>query len=146
MNIKLLLKRIIFYFMSFSWGIIMSTIGLILILILALFRKVHIFHGRLYAVVGKDWGGVGLGCFFLCDKNCKDSNYLRAHECGHTIQNCIFGPFAIFLIFIPSVIRYWYRKLKYSRNKIAPKTGYYDIWFEKQASDWGNKYILTDKI
>jgi hypothetical protein len=38
-----------------------------------------------------------------------DEKYLKhcvEHECGHTFQNAIFGPFAIFLVFIPSFIRY----------------------------------------
>lgn len=142
MNIKLVL----FYFISFTWGIVMSSIGLIAILALAPFGRVHVFHHRLYAVVGHDWGGLGLGCFFICDNGCKDCDFLRAHECGHGIQNCIFGPFTLFIICIPSAIRYWYRELKYYRKGIIPKTGYYDIWFEKQASNFGEKYVLTDKI
>ena len=46
----LVLKRIGFYIASFTWGIIMSLIGGIVILFSACCGRVHHWHGRLYAV------------------------------------------------------------------------------------------------
>ena len=44
-----------------------------------------------------------------------------------------------FVICIPSAIRYWYRELKYYRKGLYPETDYDSIWFEGQATKWGNK-------
>ena len=52
MNKKLILKRILFYVISFTWGFIMSFIGLITMGIFACTGKVRHYHGRLYAIVG----------------------------------------------------------------------------------------------
>ncbi len=136
-------KRILFYIASFTWGAIMSIIGLIVMIIP--FGHYHVFHGRLYKTIGKNWGGLELGCFFLCGENCQYDNLL-GHECGHGLQNIIWGPLMPFVICIPSAIRYWYRELKYTRKGKFPPTLYDDIWFEGQATAWGKKYIITDKI
>ena len=56
------------------------------------------------------------------------------HECGHGIQNCIWGPLMIFVVCIPSATRYWYREFKYHRKGLTPPTKYDDIWFEGQAT------------
>ncbi len=111
------LKLIGFYILSFTWGIIMSLIGALVILILLIAgQKPKIFHGRVYIEVGNNWGGCELGCFFICSKY--ESLSLKQHEAGHGIQNIIFGPLTPFIISIPSAIRYWLRniesyKLKY---------------------------------
>lgn len=147
-----IVKRILFYSLSFTWGIVLSLPGLFVIAFSACFKKVHVFHGRLYAVWGENWGGFNLGCFFLCSKRAFEEDeygiHTRAHECGHGIQNIIFGPLTVFIVTIPSIIRYWYRESVYRKNPQA----YYElpeydaIWFEGQASCWGMKYILTDRI
>lgn len=141
----MIFKRILFYILSFTWGGILSFLGLLGIICLAPFKRVHVFHGRLYAVVGKNWGGLDMGCFFFCGNNCQDEHML-CHESGHGIQNIIWGPLGIFVIYIPSAIRYWYRELHYYRKGLEPKTAYDDIWFEGQATKWGYKYVLTDRI
>jgi hypothetical protein len=69
-----------------------------------------------------------------------------AHECGHGLQNIMFGPLFIFIIFIPSCIRYWYRELRYERKGIMPPTSYDSIWFEGWATELGKKYVATDRI
>lgn len=138
-------KRILFYILSFTWGIITSLPGALIIGVLACFKRVHVFHGRLYGVIGKDWGGLELGCFFLVCEECSNSNYTRKHECGHGLQNIIWGPLFLLVIGIPSAIRYWYRELKYNRKHIAAPTTYDSIWFEGQATRWGEIYILSDR-
>ena len=65
----------------------MSLIGLLTILVLLPFGKLHTYHGRLYMRIGKHWGGVELGCFFLCDETAGE--HTLAHECGHGLQNCL---------------------------------------------------------
>jgi hypothetical protein len=138
-------KLFLFYLISFTWGIIMSLIGLVVILFSLPFKKVHTYHGRLYATWGRGWGGMELGCFFVCGEDCQYDS-LMSHECGHTIQNCIWGPLMPFVVCIPSAFRYWYREFKYHRKNLTPPTKYDDIWFEGQATEWGKKYVLTDKF
>jgi len=147
MKTSLVLKRIGFYILSLTWGVITSFIGLIVIAICACFKKVHVYHGRLYAVIGEGWGGVSLGCFFVCGLDCQ-RDVIMSHECGHGLQNIIFGPFAIFLVYIPSVIRYWYREYFWRNNREKYHTfpPYDAIWFEGQATRWGYQYIIPDKI
>ena len=69
---------------------------------------------------------------------CKDASLaLKAHEHGHSIQNCYYGPFMPFLVNIPSSSRYWYRKAVHA---IAPKKHlppYDSIWFEAEATRLG---------
>lgn len=124
----------------------MSFIGLWPIIILAFQKKVYCFHGRLYGVFGKNWGGVNFGCFFLCCQESINDEHLRAHECGHGIQNIILGPFMPLIISIPSAIRYWYRETIWHKNpdKYYKLPEYDSIWFEQWASNWGHKYILTN--
>lgn len=50
----------------------------------------------------------------------------------------------LFVITIPSAIRYWYRELKYHRKGLVPPTMYDDIWFEGQATRWGQTYVDMD--
>lgn len=145
MPASLVLKRIVFYFLSFTWGILATLPGIIVILLAAPLGRVKVFHGRLYAVIGEGWGGVELGCFFVIGKDCDGC---RAHETGHGLQNIIWGPLYIFVIGIPSAIRYWYREFIYATNyeKWKKLPNYDSIWFEGQATRWGEKYVVTDRI
>lgn len=94
----------------------MSTIGLIVGLALTITGHLpKVFHGRLYWEVGKNWGGLDLGCFFVCSKGSSVS--LKQHEAGHGLQNIIFGPFFPFIIGIPSALRYWLREMKTQKDK-----------------------------
>lgn len=145
MNFNLILKRVGFYVLSFTWGIITSFIGLVVILCLLPLKKVYIYHGRLFAVVGNPyWGGVSLGCFFLvCTA---EDAHMLAHESGHGIQNAIMGPLFIFLVAIPSAARYWYRELKFNRKGLTPPTAYDAIWFEGSATYLGTTFVKTDRV
>ena len=129
---KLILKRILFYIISFTWGGIMTVIGLVVLLVTLPFGKFGIYHGRIYKRIGKNWGGLELGCFFLTDKT--PTEHTKSHETGHGIQNIIFGPLMPFAVCIPSAIRYWYRI--YSKK---PQPPYDSIWFERWATKLGEK-------
>ena len=143
---KLILKRILFYIISFTWGGIMTAIGLVVLLVTLPFGKFGIYHGRIYKRIGKNWGGVELGCFFLCDNSADE--YILAHESGHGLQNCLWGPLMPFVICIPSAIRYWYREYLWrcKKEKFNKLPDYDAIWFEGQATKWGKKYVTTDKV
>ena len=143
---KLIFKRILFYIISFTWGGVMTTIGLVFLLVTLPFGKFGVYHGRIYKRIGKNWGGVELGCFFLCDNSADE--YLLAHESGHGLQNCLWGPLMPFVICIPSAIRYWYREFlwRFNKEKFNKLPDYDAVWFEGQATKWGKKYVTTNKI
>lgn len=132
-NKHLPLTRKQYLFLSFTWGIIQTVIGVIA---LAAFASAGYpiernRHGWLIRA-GTGWGGISFGPVAIVSRTAND--YVEAHEFGHSIQNCYYGPFALVLVSIPSVIRYWIFKLK--RTNID----YYSIWFEKEASELGGLY------
>lgn len=105
-----IVKYILFYLASFTWGIVYSTVGLLVTLgCLITLHKPHRYKYCWYFTIGKDWGGVEFGpCFIVC-KNAGPEIY--AHEYGHGIQNIILGPLFPILVAIPSAVRYWYREI-----------------------------------
>lgn len=134
------LKIFAFYFLSFTWGVIMSLIGAIAALVLlAMGYRPKIFHHLVYFEVGNGWGGVNLGCFFIVQKGSPISRF--QHESGHGLQNIMLGVFMPFVISIPSAIRYWYRKYKISKGLGYTLPEYNSIWFESWATSLGKKYF-----
>lgn len=132
------MKKLLYYFLSFTWGLPLTLIGLIVGLTLIVFRykPKKWLYGYCFEI-GKGWGGLNLGIVSLCSKTCSDTN--KNHEFGHSLQNCVFGVFTIFIVCIPSIIRYWYRKIRTLKG-LENKVAYDGIWFESQASKWGNKF------
>jgi hypothetical protein len=58
--------------------------------------------------------------------------HTKCHELGHTYQNALWGPFTIFLVAIPSAIRYWYQIIREKQGK--PNKPYDSVYFEGSAS------------
>jgi len=125
-----------YYILNLTWGIVMTVIGAVVVFpLLALNYNVKKYKTTWYVVVPGNWGGISLGAFFII---CQESEYLKTHEFGHTIQNAIFGPFMIF-IGLASLIRATCRNIQSNRGK---KLGPYEsVWYEKQATEWGKKYF-----
>ena len=133
-------KIFMFYFLSFTWGLPFTLFGLIVALILRVFgHRSKKFALVRFFEIGESWGGLELGLFFICSR--QPTFRIRCHEFGHAIQNCMFGPLMPFIVCIPSAIRYWYRKLRYYKRGEEPKTNYDDIWFERQATRLGIKFV-----
>lgn len=111
-----ILKTILFYVLSFTWGLPLTSIGLIVSLgLLITGHKPHRFYHAMYFVVGKNWGGLEIGPFFIV---CENSNFeLKAHEMGHGLQNIILGPLTPFVVSIPSAVRYWLREMRGARGR-----------------------------
>lgn len=130
----------LYYLLQFTWGIVMNVLGVLVFAVLIIFgrKRPKKFKNCWYIVVGKNWGGLELGTFFLIDQN--EHLSTKYHESGHGLQNIVWGPLFLFVIWIPSAIRYQYRELKYHRKGKNPPTDYDDIWFEGQATNWGHKY------
>lgn len=129
-----------FYILSYTWGIITSLLGFLIAIPFFFYclyiddiseRKGHC----IYFKVGTGWGGFSLGPFCFICKNA--SIRTMEHEHGHSIQNCLYGPFML-IFSICSVFRYHYRNIMERLNKPC-KTKYDDFWFEGQATNWGNE-------
>ena len=102
------LKTIGFWFIQCTWGFIMTLIGAITVGILMLMgNKPQHIGPNIYIQTGYGWGGINLGPFFICSKSSGDET--KYHECGHGLQNMIWGPLFPFVIGFPSLIRCWIR-------------------------------------
>ena len=134
-----MINKFWFYFLSFTWGILVTLAGCItsLVLLIAGYQPKKNSYGWVF-IIGKTWGGVSIGPCRLLGSEC-ESDYMKKHEFGHSIQNCFYGPFMIFLVVIPSTIRYWYYKYHYAKGTISKLRPYDDIWFEHQANVLGEK-------
>ena len=136
---KIINNKVIFYTLSFTWGIIMSLMGSVVALVLLITgHKPQKWGHCWYFEVGKGWGGLELGPFFLVSKNA--SKHTKNHELGHGFQNCAYGPFMV-VVSLMSACRYWYRELKYHRKGLTPPTAYDDVWYEGEATKLGTEYI-----
>ena len=193
------LKTIGFWLVQCTWGIVMTSIGALVTLVLIICgRKPKTLGPVVYTTVGDWWGGLELGGFFICCKQSENGTSTRLHEAGHGLQNMIWGPLFPFVIGLPSAARYWVRNFHTQEDKnmfalclffitfaltigltamfgfwlkitwlaiitgalavysvilfiwlagfeipkYATKTPLYDdMWFEGQASRWGEKYF-----
>lgn len=136
------IKIALFYFISFTWGLPMTLVGVLCSLAMLITgHKPKLFHQMIYFEVGSGWGGFNAGCFFFCSKDSGDS--VKRHESGHGIQNLILGVTMPFVVGIPSVIRYWCREwlVRSGRKKYNELPEYSSIWFEHQADILGKKYF-----
>lgn len=132
-------SKFLFYLLSLTWGLLQNVLGGIAALVLLAFKHKPKKFGYCYCFeLGQCWGGFSLGMFSFVDKDNDFSTEI--HEHGHAWQNCIFGPFTFFIITMPSVIRYHYRNLRKKIGKPCT-TDYYSIWFEKQANEFGEKFM-----
>lgn len=105
-KIKKIISYIVYWFIQCTWGFIMTFIGACATFGLIITgHKPKTMGPNVYFEVGENWGGVELGPFFLCSKG--SSMHTKYHECGHGLQNLIWGPLMPFLICIPSAARYW---------------------------------------
>ena len=133
-----------FYLLSFTWGLIMTVIGLISALVLICTGHKPKAYGRcLHFTVGENWGGVSLGIVIITDTTPTD--HTLRHEHGHALQNVKYGVAFPFIVAIPSFIRYWVREIQY-RSGHPPKTDYDAIWFEKEATELGTEYVTKWNI
>ncbi len=133
-------NKVLYYILSFTWGLPMTLIGLLVALaLICLGYKPNTYGGCLHFVVGEKWGGLSLGIVIITDEMVITRTL--NHEFGHSLQNCCYGFLMPFIVCIPSAIRYWYRKLRYQKRNILPPTCYDDAWFEGQATRWGTKMI-----
>lgn len=143
---KKIISYIIFYLIQFTWGILMNILGCcIALFMLITLHRPHRFGTSFYFNCKKfDDFGFSCGIFIVLGKT---SQCLIYHECGHGIQNLMFGPLQIF-ISLASVIRFYYREIIYhiDTQKYFKLPDYDSIWFEGQATRLGKKFYKNINI
>lgn len=144
------MKRILWTISMLTWALPLNIIQTIILLIyLIIYRKsitsINWKYGRMIVwVSGNDFfGGLELGWSIIVNVNSSETLY---HELGHTIQMAIWGIFSFLVIQLPSSCRYWYRyylrKYNYTKYKLLESSKPYNsIWFEKQATKWGERFF-----
>lgn len=125
------MKKVLFWFVQCTWGIIQTIIGLLVWFVICTRAKDDIMVGHTHAlVVGGNLGAVSIGpCISVFVERPTES--LLKHEYGHCIQSLILGPFWLFVIGIPSFV--WagcFAKYRQTHN-----VSYYSFYTEK----WANK-------
>lgn len=128
------INKPLYYILNLTWGLLLTLVGALVALFLIIIGKRPKRHGGCwYFNVGHAWGGLEMGLFFLTDDY--DTTSVKNHEYGHSLQNAIWGPLMLFVISIPSAIRYWVFHFRTKAGK--PNPPYDSIWFEGQATRWG---------
>lgn len=143
---KIIIYKTLYWIVQLTWGALLTIPGLLITSFCIIFLKGKVHkNGFSYIVeIGGNWGGMDLGAVALCGNysnvNKRHFEHTRRHEFGHSVQQLIFGPFLLFVIAIPSAVRYWYFRL--TPNKKHQDYDY--VWFEYTASKWG--FIWINKI
>lgn len=129
-------RRWVFYLLSLTWGLPATLIGAIMALFVALFGAPYKFQRYgwcwMFEMPGIDWG-LNMGLFLVAPSNI---TWIKKHEVGHAVQNCYLGIFMPAVVLIPSLIRFWFRKLITTLGH-PPRSNYSDIWFEHSADTSG---------
>lgn len=125
-----------YYLIQWTWGILVNIVGGIIYFILTKIGNYRTYKYRNMYCVVLPWNisGMNLGMFTVHGESCPKS--IISHEYGHSIQNLKWGILTPFIISIPSFIRCCYREVLKSLNH-PPKTNYYNIWFEANATELG---------
>ena len=128
----------VYWLLSCTWGLPSTVVGAIMALVaLCLGGKPERNGPTAIIRIGHGWGGVSIGPFALCSED--SGEHTKRHEFGHSLQNCIMGPFWPIIVGAPSAIRYWVFRLRSRRG--LPNPDYDSAWFEGTASAWGDWFI-----
>lgn len=131
-------SKFIYYLLSFTWGLPMNAIGLLVVSVIVLVTKNKpVKYGWNYCIELDVNFGLELGIFFIAPKN--GPKRTKNHEHGHSIQNIYLGIFSIGVVSIPSATRYWIREWQRYKGEKLPD--YDSIWFEGSATKSGDEFM-----
>lgn len=128
------MKRLLYYLIQLTWGIIQTTLGFIIFLIFI--RNRHVIFNGAIATEWHRYDGLSLGLFIFVPENIEINKkyYIYKHEYGHTIQSLILGPLYLLIIGLPSLI---WSKLYHNNMTRNNKNNYYDFFTERSANYFG---------
>ena len=145
LSVRPITDKRLFYLLSLTWGLPMNLAGaLVAAAMLLTGHRIRRFGPCFYFECGNNWGGMDWGMFIVVNKGA--GPHLLAHELGHSMQNCYFGPFMLLLVGLPSSLRYWTRRVSARVAKRELKKAYDAIWFERQATQTGLEYLKTTSL
>ena len=127
----------LYWILQFTWGIVYNVIGGFIALFCLIFKgKASLYHGHYIIMFGDNWGGLECGCGAIVANNMGDNwtEHIKNHESGHNFQNAIWGPIAIFMMNIPSAVRYWCQEINSRRGHHEKNKPYDSAFFEDSAS------------
>lgn len=127
-----------YWLLSLTWGSVMSIVSLVVFFgAWVLGMRPERYHCCVCFRPKTTWGA----SFGWCQLSCASS--LDAHEFGHSLQNCVYGPLWVFLVGLPSCIRFqiWGWQISHGKRPMSDWGRKYEsgAWFERQATDWGTK-------
>ena len=133
---QLIKHRWLYWLLNCTWGSLTTLCGCIISLVmLCMKKKPQRWNSAWYFKVGKHWGGLEMGTMSLREET--DCISINNHELGHTFQNAVLGPFYIFIVAIPSAVRYWQRRIAariHEDDASYHQKPYDAIWFEGNAT------------
>jgi len=134
------LKKVLYIFLQCTWGLPATLVGLGFFI-----ANRRCEHKTYRSCIDTRWnyfGGLSLGLFIFTPKEgAWQSQPIRVHEYGHTIQNLVLGP----LMFFVGVVSVTWGNLPYF-DKLRKEKGvpYTACFVEAWASRWGER-VTKDK-
>ena len=156
---KRALQAVVYWLIHAIWAFPTFVIGLLVALVMLLsWHRPYIFGFDVYFKVSFIRGaGSEFGPFFVISDDCENNLQMKCHEHGHGIQALWWGPLTLLVISIPSLLRFWGRRIKEASmsKKLAllkitreqynswrqNYPDYDDVWFEGQATRLGLRYF-----
>lgn len=135
-----IVNRIIYTILQWTWGIIQTSVGLLMFLILTVIkpnRTRKYYHGAIVSY-WKFPFSMGCGMFIFFGHHKQEEQYQKevlVHEYGHTIQSIILGPLFMFVIAIPSCV--WAFTPAFAKMRKEGKYSYFDLYCEGWANHLG---------
>lgn len=141
------LKRFLFYFVQWTWGLPVNLVGGIAFLICTkiLHRRYQRFGYAFITYLPWNQGGLSMGLFIFMKDNHPKKKWTyntRIHEYGHTWQCLLLGPLYYLVIAIPSAV--WCNFFEGYRRK--NNVSYYKLYCEGWANAWGQKFTKMKMI
>ncbi len=130
------MKHLLYIILQCTWGLVQTLVGFLFFL--ANFKRPH----RIYrGCIDTHWnigGGLSLGLFiFTPSEERPNSQPIRVHEYGHTIQSLILGPLYLFVVGIISVT--WANLPYFVKRRRTRCIRYTSCFVESWASRLGEK-------
>lgn len=147
---KKIIVAIFYWIIQLTWGCLLTIPGLLAAAFCIIFLKAHVKRNGCSIVIelgNTDWGGVTIGCVSMVSATYSGDvfyEHLRRHEFGHSVQQLLLGPFQIFLVAIPSIIRYWYRRLTPDKEHVPYDHAIFEYTASKLGYAWINWFENSD--
>lgn len=137
---KMIICRIIYWLLQFSWAVIQNICGLFLFIFLNL-KDSKRYKTMYRGAIVTDWNNtasMGLGMFIFCGhRKSSICDEVMVHEYGHTIQSVILGPLFIPVIGIPSML--WGNLKYFVKMRKEKHISYMRFYPESWANHLGEK-------